>query len=86
MLEKTDGAEFYNLANGKGFSVAEIIETCKKVTKTDITYNVVARRQGDPSTLIGNANKIKQTLNWEPKHKNLEPILDSAWQWMLTNT
>lgn len=84
MLLQAEGAEFYNLANGKGFSVAEIIAACKRVTNTDITYNVVSRRQGDPSTLIGDASKIRDLLSWDTKHKDLEAIINSAWQWMLS--
>jgi UDP-glucose-4-epimerase GalE len=72
-------AQFFNLANGNGYSVFEVINACKDVTGQPIEAQVVGRRAGDPARLIGNAQKIQQALGWSPT-KNLQAILDDAWQ------
>jgi UDP-arabinose 4-epimerase len=71
----------YNLGNGQGFSVKEVIEAAEKVTGKEIPVQIGARRQGDPPTLIGDAEKIMSELGWQPEHAQLEDVISTAWQW-----
>ena len=83
-LEKTmkeNKSRTYNLGNGKGFSVKEVIEMTRKVTGRDIPEKVEPRRAGDPSVLIASSEKIIKELRWQPQYNTLEKIIDSAWQW-----
>ena len=74
-------SDIFNLGNGNGFSVLEVIKCAKKVTKKDIQYSVVQRRPGDPPTLVASAVKAKQVLDWVPRYTNLEDIMETAWRW-----
>ena len=76
------GAEYFNLANGLGFSVLQVIEACQKVTGQPIRYQLAGRRSGDPATLIGDARLAEQVLGWRPEHAELNDIIASAWAWM----
>ena len=80
--KKTAGAEYYNLSNGKGFSVFEIINSCKKVTKQNIEFNILPPRKGDPAVLIGDSKLAKKVLDWNPKYSSIDDIVESAWVWM----
>jgi UDP-glucose 4-epimerase len=71
--------EFFNLANGNGYSVLEVIDACRAVTGQPIQAHRVGRRAGDPARLIGNAEKIRGQLGWAPK-KDLQAILKDAWK------
>lgn len=71
----------YNLGNGNGFSVKEVIEAARKVTGHAIPAKVVARRAGDPATLIASSDTIRRELGWQPKFTTMESILASAWNW-----
>lgn len=71
----------YNLGNGKGYSVREVIETIRKVSKKDFRVIETKRRPGDPPVLVCDATKAKQELGWQPKWTNLEKIVESAWKW-----
>ncbi|RAK22092.1 UDP-galactose 4-epimerase [Anoxybacillus vitaminiphilus] len=77
------GAEssIYNLGNGNGFSVKEVIEAARRVTGHDIPARVVPRRAGDPARLVASSEKAKRELGWEPKYTNIDEIVASAWQW-----
>jgi UDP-glucose 4-epimerase len=77
------GSRLYNLGNGQGFSVKEVIETSQRVTGRSIPYVVRDRRPGDPATLIASSERIRQELGWQPGYPQLEAIIDSAWQWHL---
>jgi UDP-glucose-4-epimerase GalE len=79
---KSQGAEAYNLGNGKGFSVKEVIETCRRVTGVDIRYTPVDRRPGDPPLLVGSSEKARSILAWIPKITSLEKIVETAWHWV----
>jgi len=79
--DKTDGAEAFNLGNGKGFSVKEVIESCRRVTGVDICYKIAKRRSGDPPRLVGSAWKAKEVLKWEPKFSDIDRIIKTAWKW-----
>ena len=71
----------YNLGNGKGFSVREVIETARRVTGHPIPVREVERRPGDPAILVASSEKIKRELNWRPQYPTLEAIVTSAWDW-----
>jgi UDP-glucose 4-epimerase len=77
------GAEssIYNLGNGNGFSVKEVIDAARRVTGHPIPARVMARRPGDPAKLVASAEKAKRELRWEPKYTNIDDIVASAWQW-----
>ncbi len=74
-------SNIYNLGNGKGFSVKEVVELTREVTGIDIKAVVADRRQGDPALLIATSEKIQKELNWKPKYNELRTIIDTAWQW-----
>ena len=73
----------YNLGNGNGFSVFEVIETAKKVTQRPFNVIKYERRPGDAAILIADAKKAQQELDWKPKYPELEAIVKHAWQWEL---
>jgi UDP-glucose 4-epimerase len=79
--EQVNGAEAFNLGNGKGFSVKEVIEACRRVTGVDIRYKVGERRPGDPPRLVGSALKAKEVLKWEPRFVEIDGIIETAWKW-----
>ena len=76
-----EGSLRYNLGNGRGFSVKEVVEVARQVTGHPIPTRVGPRRPGDPSILIADSTKIHQELGWEPRYPNLHDIIESAWQW-----
>jgi UDP-glucose 4-epimerase len=71
----------YNLGNGQGFSVREVIDTVRKVTGHAIPAPESPRRPGDPVVLVASSEKIKRELGWKPEYTNLESIVRSAWNW-----
>jgi UDP-glucose 4-epimerase len=71
----------YNLGNGRGFSVREVIETARGVTGHPIPAQEAPRRPGDPAVLVASAEKIKKELGWQPEYASLEAIVRSAWEW-----
>ena len=71
----------YNLGNGHGFSVREVIETARRVTGQAIPALETPRRPGDPAVLVASAEKIKKELGWQPEYASLEAIVRSAWDW-----
>ncbi len=74
-------SDAFNLGNGKGFSVKEVIEAAKKITGVDFKVTVAGRREGDPPVLVADSKKAKEVLGWEPKYADLETIIESAWKW-----
>ncbi len=75
------GSCIYNLGNGAGYSVKEVIETAREVTGHPIPAEVAPRRAGDPATLIASSEAIRRDLGWEPQHPDLRAIVESAWRW-----
>ena len=71
----------YNLGNGRGFSVREVIDTARRVTSHPIPAIESPRRAGDPAVLVASSEKIKKQLGWTPKYADLESIVRSAWDW-----
>ena len=77
-----DGASnVFNLGNGQGFSVKQVIETAVKVTGRDIPVKFEARRSGDPAVLVASSDKARSVLGWKPSYNQLEDIISGAWQW-----
>ena len=79
----TDGIDSrtYNLGNGSGYSVKEVIDTVADVVGTTISYTIGERRPGDPAILVASADKIKSELGWKPDYSNLRDIVCTAWEW-----
>lgn len=75
------GSRKYNLGNGNGFTVMEVIEMARKVTGHPIPAVVGARRPGDPATLIASSATLRRELGWQPRYPDLESIMRSAWEW-----
>ncbi len=71
----------YNLANGKGFSVQEVIESVERVTGLFVPREIGRRRVGDPSKLIGDSSRIRKELGWQPQYCKIDEIIISAWRW-----
>ncbi len=72
---------FYNLGNGDGYSVRQVIDTCEKVVGKKIPTVEKPRRPGDPPRLVARAEKAIRELGWKPKYPKLEDIVATAWQW-----
>ena len=75
------GNRVYNLGNGEGFSVRQVIETARVVTGEAIPEQMGQRRAGDPARLVASSDRIRQELGWAPQFADLEQIIDSAWRW-----
>ncbi|MDM8566237.1 UDP-glucose 4-epimerase GalE [Candidatus Halobeggiatoa sp. HSG11] len=71
----------YNLGNGEGFSVKQVIEVARKVTGKPIPVKIVDRRDGDPARLVADSKQAQAALNWQPKYADLATIIAHAWQW-----
>jgi len=80
-LIDTDTSTHYNLGNGTGFSVRQVIDTARLVTGRNIPVSVSDRRPGDPAVLVADSKLIRQELGWTPKYADLETIIRHAWQW-----
>jgi UDP-glucose 4-epimerase len=71
----------FNLGNGEGFSVKEVITAAREITGLPIAVEEGSRRAGDPAILIGSATKARKVLGWDPQYNQIEVILDHAWRW-----
>lgn len=71
----------YNIGNGQGFTVRQVIDSVQRVTGKPITVELCDRRPGDPAVLVASSEKIKSELGWSPKFPELDAIIASAWQW-----
>jgi len=71
----------YNLGNGNGFSIREVIDTAVRITHRSIHTNFGMRRPGDPARLVADASRAKEALGWQPKYSDLEIIIQHAWAW-----
>tara|TARA_B100000212_G_C27333485_1_gene515765 strand:+ start:88 stop:1062 length:975 start_codon:yes stop_codon:yes gene_type:complete len=80
-LNECKTSNIFNLGNGKGYSVREIIRAVEEVVGKKIKINLCNRRDGDPSILIGDFKKIKETLGWYPKVNRINSIIESAWNY-----
>ena len=80
-LARGGESDIFNLGNGVGYSVREVIETARSVTGHPIPATEVPRRAGDPARLVASGEKAKKVLGWEPEIKKLDDIIASAWKW-----
>jgi len=71
----------YNIGNGRGFSVHEVVETAQSVTGRKINCRKAPRRAGDPAILVASSERISRELGWSPKFSSLEAIIETAWKW-----
>jgi UDP-glucose 4-epimerase len=76
-----DGSRTYNLGNGQGYTIREVIETARAVTGHPIPAMDGPRRPGDPAELIAGSDKIRRELGWQPRYPDLRDIVQSAWHW-----
>ncbi len=80
-LERTEQSEVFNLGNGNGFSVREVIRTATEVTGRPIKARESGRRAGDPPVLVGSSEKARRVLGWKPRFAELSTIIGTAWAW-----
>ncbi len=80
-LKNTGKSDVFNLGNGNGFSVRQIIDAACHVTGRPVRFEEVGRRPGDPGTLIGSSDKARRVLGWRPRFKDLSGIIATAWGW-----
>lgn len=84
-LRKGNPSDIFNLGNGVGYSVKEVIETARKVTGHSIPAVETPRRAGDPARLVASSQKAKEILGWKPTHDSLKNIIADAWNWHKTH-
>ncbi len=75
------GSIHYNLGNGRGYSVREVIDSVRRVTGRDFPVVESGRRAGDPGVLVASSERISAELGWQPQHPSLDEIVASAWEW-----
>lgn len=80
-LDEGSDSNIFNLGNGKGFSVKEVIDTASDITGKRIPFSIGPRRLGDPPRLIGDASKAIRELGWNPRYNELSIIIETAWKW-----
>ena len=80
-LQQGGESDIFNLGNGVGFSVKEVIDKARIVTGHPIPAVISPRRAGDPAQLVASSEKAKKILGWKPEHYDLEEIIASAWNW-----
>ncbi len=80
-MEHNAGAHAFNLGNGAGFSVLQVIESARRVSGCDIAFERAPRRPGDPAVLVAASDKARRVLGWSPRHADLNDIIASAWAW-----
>lgn len=74
-------ARIYNLGNGEGFSVLEVVQAAREVTGAEIPVWITGRRVGDPAILVASSKRISTELGWKPKYPDLKEIIATAWEW-----
>ena len=80
-MMSNDKSARYNLGNGKGFSVKQVIDVAKEVSGNDFKVSIEPRREGDPAVLVADATQAQQELGWQPKFAELKDIVETAWRW-----
>ena len=80
-LDAHEGAHAFNLGNGHGFSVRQVIDAARSVTGVDIGYDVAPRRPGDPAVLVASSDKARRELGWAPEWTDIGLVIESAWRW-----
>jgi UDP-glucose 4-epimerase len=84
LLNGAPGGSF-NLGNGNGYSVMDVIEKARKITGKPIPFQITDRRAGDPAILVGSSKRAADTLGWKPKYAELDTIIEHAWRWHKTH-
>lgn len=84
-LMSGSASNIYNLGDGQGFSVKEVIKKTQELTGREFKVEMAERRSGDPATLIASSEKAKQELGWLPEHSDLDNIIKTAWKWHLNH-
>jgi UDP-glucose 4-epimerase len=74
-------SHIFNLGNGSGFSVRQVLDTARRVTGREIPAEIAPRRPGDPPVLVATSDQIRATLGWKPRYPDLEEIIRTAWEW-----
>ncbi|MFH1762991.1 MAG: GDP-mannose 4,6-dehydratase, partial [Gemmatimonadota bacterium] len=82
-LVSRSAAPAYNLGIGRGYTVREVVEVCRKVSGREIRAVEGPRRAGDPAVLVADPSRARRELGWEPQFTELGPIIETAWRWML---
>jgi UDP-glucose 4-epimerase len=80
-LQQSATSKQYNLGNGQGFSVQQVIDCAREVTGREIPISIEPRRPGDPAVLVADATRIKAELGWNPQFASLAKIIETAWLW-----
>ena len=75
------GAHAFNLGNGRGFSVREVIAAAEAASGRTVAFDIAPRRAGDPAVLVAASDRAREVLGWSPRHADLAEIIDSAWRW-----
>lgn len=80
-MQEREGAHRFNLGNGQGFSVKQVIDTAAKILGRSVEYETGPRRAGDPAILVASSGKARKELGWQPKFTAIDEILETAWRW-----
>ncbi|MBM7551458.1 UDP-glucose 4-epimerase GalE [Thalassobacillus pellis] len=80
-LSKDGQSDVFNLGNGQGFTVKEVIDAARRVTGHDIPAEIAPRRSGDPAQLVASSEKALNELGWHPQHSDMEEMIRTAWHW-----
>ncbi len=84
-MQNKKGFSAFNLGNGDGFSVLEVIKGCEKIADTKISFQIDGRREGDPASLVADSRKVKELLGWVSQFGYLDKIVSSAFKWHISN-
>ncbi|MGO3127452.1 MAG: UDP-glucose 4-epimerase GalE [Luteimonas sp.] len=80
-LERHTGAHAFNLGNGHGFSVRDVVAAIESISGNRIPVEIAPRREGDPATLVASSDRARQELGWSPSYTQLTDIVETAWRW-----
>ncbi|HET6587001.1 MAG TPA: UDP-glucose 4-epimerase GalE [Oleiagrimonas sp.] len=80
-MHEHDGAHVFNLGNGEGFTVLEVIEAARRATGADIAFERTPRRDGDPAVLVASSARARELLGWRPQYTDVGAIIETAWRW-----
>lgn len=80
-LRRGGGSSAFNLGNGAGYSVLDVIRTCERVCGRPVPFRIAPRRPGDPARLVGDSTRAAEILGWKQRYGNLETIIRTAWEW-----
>lgn len=82
-MQENVGAHAFNLGNGNGFSVLQVISAAERVTRRTVTYEVAPRRGGGAAILVASSRRARDRLGWKPHFTEIENIILTAWDWHL---